>query len=373
MAPPCWAEPVLLAHRLARPLTQARSAVERGMTSVEQRIDAWAHRRLERLPTDGPRAWLVELVVFTLKQAWACLFGALLLAAILATRLWYPADAPLARNDALTLVAVAIQVLMLATRLETAREMRVILLFHVVGTAMEVFKTDAGSWSYASGGVLAIGAVPLFSGFMYGAVGSYLARVMRIFDLRFDRYPRRWLTALLGGAIYANFFTHHWWWDARWLLVAAVVVLYGRCVMHFRVLTRVRRMPVLVAFVLVSGVIWIAENLGTLAGAWLYPAQAAGWHLVSVHKLVAWFLLMLISVVLVAWLHVPRPPDERTRDVSAQAPGPRERRAETSTATTPAARTTNSPPITNVAGPPLRGPGSMVGSADGVGSTCGDG
>nr|WP_222592885.1 DUF817 domain-containing protein [Cellulomonas persica] len=341
------------------------------MTSVEQRIDAWAHRRLARLPTTGPRAWLVELVVFTLKQAWACLFGALLLAAILAARLWYPDDAPLARNDALTLVAVALQVLMLVTRLETVREMRVVLLFHVVGTVMEVFKTDVGSWSYAADGMLRVGAVPLFSGFMYGAVGSYLARVMRIFDLRFDRYPRRWLTAVVAVAIYANFFTHHWWWDARWLLVAAVVVVYGRCVMHVRVLTQVRRMPVLVAFLLVSSVIWVAENVATFAGAWLYPAQAAGWHLVSPHKLVAWFLLMLISVVLVAWVHVPRPPDEQARDVGRQVPDRRERRTDHSTATTPATSTANSAPTTNVAGPPLRGPGSIVGSADGVDSGVG--
>ncbi|CAM5780336.1 DUF817 domain-containing protein [Cellulomonas persica] len=362
---------MLLAHRLVRPLSHARSAVERGLTSVEQRIDAWAHRRLARLPTTGPRAWLVELVVFTLKQAWACLFGALLLAAILAARLWYPDDAPLARNDALTLVAVALQVLMLVTRLETVREMRVVLLFHVVGTVMEVFKTDVGSWSYAADGMLRVGAVPLFSGFMYGAVGSYLARVMRIFDLRFDRYPRRWLTAVVAVAIYANFFTHHWWWDARWLLVAAVVVVYGRCVMHVRVLTQVRRMPVLVAFLLVSSVIWVAENVATFAGAWLYPAQAAGWHLVSPHKLVAWFLLMLISVVLVAWVHVPRPPDEQARDVGRQVPDRRERRTDHSTATTPATSTANSAPTTNVAGPPLRGPGSIVGSADGVDSGVG--
>jgi len=156
-----------------------------------------------------------------------------------------------------------------------------------------------------------------------------------------------------------------------WLLVAAVVVVYGRCVMHVRVLTQVRRMPVLVAFLLVSSVIWVAENVATFAGAWLYPAQAAGWHLVSPHKLVAWFLLMLISVVLVAWVHVPRPPDEQARDVGRQVPDRRERRTDHSTATTPATSTANSAPTTNVAGPPLRGPGSIVGSADGVDSGVG--
>ena len=63
---------------------------------------------------------------------------------------------------------------------------------------MELFKTDMGSWSYAAEGVLRIGAVPLFSGFMYAAVGSYMVRVYRLFDLGFTRYPRRWLTAIVA-------------------------------------------------------------------------------------------------------------------------------------------------------------------------------
>lgn len=307
-----WAERVLWRRRLTRP-PGTRSAAERGFTTVEQRVDRWALAQLARVRTDGRGARvvgaLVELVVFTLKQAWACLFGALLLVVILATDAWYPADALLARNDFLTIAAVALQVLMLATRLETVREMRIVVVFHVVGTAMELFKTDVGSWAYAADGVLRIGAVPLFSGFMYGAVGSYLTRVLRIFDLRFDRYPRRWLTALLAVAIYVNFFTHHWVADARWVLVAAVLVVFGRCVMHYRVLTRVHRMPVVVAFLLVASVIWVAENVATFAGAWLYPDQTTVWQPVGISKLGSWFLLMIISIVLVTWVHPPRPPD----------------------------------------------------------------
>ena len=46
----------------------------------------------------------------------------------------------------------------------------------------------------AAEGMLRIGGVPLFTGFMYAAVGSYLVRVYRLFDLRFDRYPRRRVT-----------------------------------------------------------------------------------------------------------------------------------------------------------------------------------
>ena len=281
----------------------------RELTVVEERVDAWARARLVRVRGRRLRTGLVELVVFILKQGWACLFGALLLGLLLAARFWYPDDAWLARNDALTLAALALQLGMLATRLETVRELRVVLVFHVVGTVMEVFKTDVGSWSYATEGVLRVGAVPLFSGFMYGAVGSYLVRVLRIFELRFDRHPRRWVTAVLAGAIYANFFTHHWVADARWLLLAAVAVVYGRTTMHLRVHAARLRMPLLLAFVLVATFIWLAENVATFAGAWLYPSQAAGWHVVGGSKLVSWFLLMIISVVLVTWVHPPRAPD----------------------------------------------------------------
>jgi uncharacterized membrane protein YoaT (DUF817 family) len=278
-------------------------------TPVEQRIDDWAHRRLDGAPARGPRSRLVEFLVFTLKQAWASVFGAAMLAVLIATRLWYPDGAALARNDFLVIAAVVIQVLMVAFRLETLRELRVIILFHLVGTGMELFKTDVGSWSYEGGGILHIAAVPLYSGFMYAAVGSYMVRVYRLFDLRFERYPRRWLTAIVAVLIYANFFTHHYITDARWVLVAAVVAVFGRCWMHVRVF-RVRfRMPVLLSFLLVALFIWIAENLATWSNAWIYPDQEEGWQLVSIAKLGSWFLLMIISVVLVAWVYPPRPPD----------------------------------------------------------------
>lgn len=280
-----------------------------GFTPVERSLEHRAQRFLSSASANGVRAGLTEFVAFGLKQAWACIFGAALLAVLMAARLWYPDDAALARNDFLTLAAVAIQILMVAFRLESLRELRVIVLFHLVGTVMELFKTDVGSWSYEAEGFLRIGAVPLFSGFMYAAVGSYMVRVYRLFDLKFARYPRRWTTAVLAAAIYVNFFSHHYVWDARWVLLAAVVVLYGRCVMHFRVFRRGFRMPLTVAFLLVALFIWIAENIATWAGAWLYPSQVNGWHMVSLDKLGAWFLLMIISVVLVAWVYKPQAPE----------------------------------------------------------------
>src|SRR5689334_13637889 len=158
------------------------------LTSVEQLIDAAAHRMLDRAPTSRARAALVEFLVFGARQAWAALFGGILLAMLVATQLWYPADAALDRNDLRTILAVLVQIGMVLGRLETLRELRVIVLFHVVGTVMELFKTDIGSWIYPPGGVLHIANVPLFSGFMYAAVGSYMVRVFRLFELRFDRY-----------------------------------------------------------------------------------------------------------------------------------------------------------------------------------------
>jgi uncharacterized membrane protein YoaT (DUF817 family) len=262
------------------------------------RLDAWAQGWA------APRGrWalvLHEFVCFGLKQAWACLFGACLLALLLLTWACYPAGAWLARYDFLVLAAFALQCLLLALRLETREEAMVILLFHLTGTAMEVFKTAMGSWEYPEPSVLRIGGVPLFTGFMYAAVGSYIARAWRLFEFRFVRHPPFAATAWLALAIYVNFFTHHFVADARWLLFAAVAVLFGRSWVHFRVRREHRRMPLLLGFVLVASFIWLAENVGTFAAAWRYPAQRDGWSVVPLSKLGSWLLLMIISYVMVS-------------------------------------------------------------------------
>ena len=274
-------------------------------TSVEARIDALAHRVLARLPRGRLADGLVEFVVFGLKQAWACLFGGLMLAMIIVTRLWWPADW-LDRYDVFFLAALLIQAAMLAFRLETLSEARVILIFHIVGTGMELFKTAAGSWVYPEDALFRIGGVPLFSGFMYACVGSYMARIQRIFDIRFTRYPPVWATVLLAAAIYVNFFSHHFMLDLRYGLFAVLVVLYWRSFMHYRVFRFRHAMPMLLAFLLVALFIWAAENIGTWSRAWIYPDQADGWTPVSWSKLGSWYLLMLISVVLVTLVHPPR-------------------------------------------------------------------
>jgi len=196
---------------------------------------------------------LYEFITFGVKQAWACLFGGLLLALILLTHFFYPADAVLARYDFLTLGAITIQVSMLLFRLETLQEAKIILIFHVVGTVMEIFKTHMGSWLYPEPSVLRIGDVPLFSGFMYACVGSYIARVWRLFDFQFTRFPPLWAQAALAAAIYVNFFTHHYGADIRLGLFLAAGLLYGPSVINFKPDEDHRPMPLLLGLFLVYG------------------------------------------------------------------------------------------------------------------------
>ncbi|MBK8200093.1 MAG: DUF817 domain-containing protein [Acidobacteria bacterium] len=246
---------------------------------------------------------IFEFVSFGIKQAWACLFGGAMLGLLLLTHFFYPEGAALSRYDFLVLAALALQVALLVSGLETLEEARVILVFHIVGTIMELFKTAHGSWIYPEHSYLRIGAVPLFSGFMYAAVGSYLARVWRIFEFRFTHFPPLWAQGLLAAAIYVNFFAHHWLPDVRLALFAVTAVLYLRTVVRFRPDRVHRPMPLLVGFFLVAMFIWFAENLGTFARAWAYPGQEDVWQMVSFSKLGSWYLLMIISFVLVATVH----------------------------------------------------------------------
>jgi uncharacterized membrane protein YoaT (DUF817 family) len=248
-----------------------------------------------------------EFVRFGVKQAWACLFGALMLTLLIGTHFFYPKDASLARYDFLVLAAVLIQVLMLGFKLETIEEAKVIFIFHVVGTIMEIFKTSVGSWIYPEASLLRIGGVPLFTGFMYASIGSYIARCWRLFDFRFTRHPPVWALGLLSAAIYINFFTHHYVWDTRPVLFAAAVILFKPCTIYFKVWKAHRHMPLLLGLVLVALFIWLAENIGTFTAAWAYPNQKHGWQMVGIGKLGSWFLLMLISYTLVAAVNRPQP------------------------------------------------------------------
>lgn len=252
--------------------------------------------------------WLEECLLFGMKQAWACIFGASLLFAIIATKYWYP-DTGLARYDFLFLYAVCIQLLLIVLRLESYREVGVIVLFHLMACAMELFKTHEaiGSWSYPGEAVIRIGNVPLFAGFMYSAVGSYMARIWRGFEFKFTDFPPLWIALSLALLAYFNFFTHHYIFDIRWILIVVIVWFYRKTRVYFRPDKIYRSMPLLLGFVLVSLFIWFAENISTYCKAWIYPNQGAGWQLVGFEKWTAWFLLMQLSFVLVYTLRHVEP------------------------------------------------------------------
>lgn len=243
-----------------------------------------------------------EFLVFGLKEARSCVFAGSFFALLFLSN-----HIPLfgfARYDFLFLSALTLQLILLATKIETWDEVKTIFLFHIIGTGLELFKThpDVGSWSYPEASFFKIGTVPLFAGFMYAAVGSYIAQAWRIFKLELEEAPNYTATLILGIAIYANFFANHFIPDMRLLLIPAIFVLFGRTRVLFTVTKTRRSMPLALALCLIAFFIWIAENLSTFWGAWQYPDQIHVWSAVSTNKITSWFLMVIISFITVAYL-----------------------------------------------------------------------
>lgn len=250
------------------------------------------------------KTFIWEFWLFGLKQAYASIFGGFLLGIMIITSYWYPIES-VHRYDFIFLAAIGFQVFLLLTKLETLRESVVIVVFHLVATVMELFKTsDAiGSWVYPEEYFFGVGNVPLFTGFMYSAVGSYIARVWRIFEFEYSHYPSKVPTIILVALIYVNFFSHHYIWDFRWLLLAVTVFMFYKTTIYYKIIDTYRHMPLLLGWFLVALFIWFAENIATFANIWIYPNQSNEWQMVSVAKLSSWFLLMLLSFVLVSLIN----------------------------------------------------------------------
>lgn len=248
----------------------------------------------------GVARFAAEFLYFGIKEARACLFVGLFFAAVFGMPregLW-----GVPRYDALLLIAVAIQTWMVWAKLETVNELKAVCLFHAIGFALEVFKTSSGirSWSYPDFAYTKLWGVPLFSGFMYAAVGSYIIQAWRLMDLRVRHHPPYWMATLIAVLIYANFFTHHYIGDYRWYLAACALGLYARSSVVFRPLDRERTMPLLLAFVLIGFFIWLAENISTFFGIWRYPNQIGAWSAVHVGKWSSWSLLVIMTFTIVA-------------------------------------------------------------------------
>jgi uncharacterized membrane protein YoaT (DUF817 family) len=267
---------------------------DRGTRYIERKLGDWARARLH--------PGVAEFVMFVLKQGWACLFGGLMLAAIILSKAVWQDDWTLARYDGLLIFAILVQVSFLWAGLENWREAKVILLFHLTGTVMEIFKLRMGSWGYPEPGLFKLMGVPLFSGFMYASVGSYMARVIRIFEMRFAPFPPYWVSVALGAAIYANFFAHHFVSDIRMVLFAGTIILYWRTRIWFFVGDVPRWMPLPAAALLSSFFLWLAENIGTLTGTWVY-AGTSEFAMASLSKMGSWYLLLYVSFATVTLVY----------------------------------------------------------------------
>jgi uncharacterized membrane protein YoaT (DUF817 family) len=271
-------------------------------SSIASRIPLLVEPMLSRLI--GPRiaAGTCEFLVFGLKQAASCVFaGSFLLLLAISGHVSIPG---LARYDFLFLSAIAIQILLVALRLENWREVAVLSVFHLVGVGLELFKTSPSirSWSYPEPAFFHLKTVPLYSGFMYASVASYIMQSWRIMRVRLTEFPSFTLAVGLSAAIYANFFTNHYMVDLRWPLAACVLLLFRRTQVNFIVLKKERRMPLALSFLLIGFFIWIAENIATYFGAWQYPHQKRQWAIVGPTKISSWMLLVIISFIIVAAL-----------------------------------------------------------------------
>ncbi len=243
-----------------------------------------------------------EFIIFGVTQARACIFAGSFFVLLFISN--YIPLFGLARYDFLFITAIAIQAILYFTKLETKDEVKVIFLFHIIGLALELYKTSpgVGSWSYPEDAFFKIATVPLYSGFMYAAVGSYISQSWKLMKERLTGYNHYGLSVALGVLIYLNFFTNHYIYDFRVFLIIAVFVLFWKTRIYFTVWKKERWMHLNTGFLLVAFFIWIAENISTYLGAWKYPDQIHAWSVVSTNKITSWFLMVIISFIIVAYL-----------------------------------------------------------------------
>lgn len=206
---------------------------------------------------------------------------------------------PLARYDFLLLGCLAVQWLLIRVGWEDARALKVISLFHLAGLALELIKVSLGSWAYPEPALTKIVGVPLYSGFMYAAVASYMLQAWRRLSLQVEHWPRPWLAGSAVALIYGNFLLNRFLGDWRWPIAAFIAAVFARSTVGFSAGALRLHMPLILSFLLIGFAVWIAEQVCTGLGAWVYPHQAVGWSPVGWGKLSSWCLLVILSLVII--------------------------------------------------------------------------
>jgi uncharacterized membrane protein YoaT (DUF817 family) len=245
--------------------------------------------------------WINALLDFTWQETASCFFAVYILLMLMVTR-YFPLPA-IARYDAMLILCIVMQVAMVwIFKIETVDELKVICLFHLLGTSMEIFKVHMGSWSYPGDAYTKLFGVPLYGGFMYASVASYITQAWRRLDLHLTNFPPDWINFIIAVAIYFNFFTHHFIYDFRYVILIVVLIIYWNAKVNFTTGGQTFQMPIKLAFLLTGFFIWLAENIATFFGAWQYPNQTNNWKLVHPGKVTSWLLLFIVSFVIVAQL-----------------------------------------------------------------------
>ncbi len=145
----------------------------------------------------GFKRFILEFWFFGLINARSCLFAGFFFLALFLVPVKGLFGLP--RYDILLVFAVLFQAFLVWSKLETWDELKAICVFHLVGFIMELFKTSAtiASWQYPDEAYSKLWGVPLFTGFMYAAVGSYIIQSWRFLKCVLS------ITHLIGW--------QHWW------------------------------------------------------------------------------------------------------------------------------------------------------------------
>jgi len=256
-----------------------------------------AHQFVEKSLMSHKIKTLIQLFLKLVKSSffWVNFFLCLIVAKYITTF-------GLHRADFMFFCVVAIQGILLRTKKETVAELKVIMVFHLLWFAMEVFKSHPGigSRAYPDIGRLHLRWVPLYSGFMYSAVWSFIFKGREELNIRFTNFPWMKRNVPIATLIYINFISHHFIPDFRWLLLFVSWCVSRRTKVRLTLEKKEYQLPVGLGLFLVGICIRVAENVATFLGARAYPNQMEWRAMVDLHKIISWRLLFIVSFVIVA-------------------------------------------------------------------------
>ena len=200
-------------------------------------------------------SWFRELLAFGYKNAISCISPVFIFGMLAISRMFDPSILP--RYDFLLMVCVLAQIILFLSGIESKREVAVIFIFHGLGVLLEWHKVNVGSWSYPEEAYTKFFGVPLYSGFMYSSVASYICRAWDNFDLKIVQWPHSALAISVGAIIYLNFFTNAFMMDVRWHIIPALCAIFWKTKVEFNSNGVIRQMPMLLSFVLSGFFIWL--------------------------------------------------------------------------------------------------------------------